>query len=141
MQLILAAIAFVAALKGTEGTTPAAGSPSGYAMRVQGQGDIAVPFKKFSAGSTPNDYPQNSTKGSGDQTWAMWIKAYHPLGGGKVRFTFSQAFSPPLPPSSCSFAPHPRVASLTPIAPPVPRALSLHCPPPPTTENVPPWRG
>ncbi|GMH56450.1 hypothetical protein TrRE_jg10491 [Triparma retinervis] len=91
MQLILAAIAFMAALKGTEGTTPAAGSPSGYAMRVQGQGDIAVPSKMFSAGSTPNDYPQNSTTGSGDQTWAMWIKAYHPLGGGKRMFLLGEA--------------------------------------------------
>jgi hypothetical protein len=85
-QLIAATFAFLAALKGTESATIVAGSPSGYAMRIQGHGDIAVPATKFSAG-TAGDYPEMfsaSAGTTGDSTWAMWIKAYHPLGGGKV---------------------------------------------------------
>ncbi|GMI47717.1 hypothetical protein TrCOL_g6427 [Triparma columacea] len=85
-QLIAATFAFLAALKGTESATIVAGSPSGYAMRIQGQGDIAVPATKFSAG-TDGDYPEmfSSAAGTtGDSTWAMWIKAYHPLGGKRM---------------------------------------------------------
>lgn len=75
-----ALVAMLVTLQGSNAATPTGGSPSGFAMRLQGKGEIAVPATKFSAG-TAGSFPTNAT----GHTWTMWIKAYHPLGGGKVR--------------------------------------------------------
>lgn len=80
-----AILAFFLALRSCGAATPAAGSPSGFAMRIQGKGDFAAPKLKFSAG-TVGAYPQSTAQsGGGGATISMWLKLFHPLGGGKVR--------------------------------------------------------
>jgi gamma-aminobutyric acid type B receptor len=80
----------LATMVGVATAVPGSGSASGYAMRFQGGNDLAGFRKKFST-LTASQYP-TSNVGDG-QSWMMWVKLLHPLGGSKRMFLLGEAGS------------------------------------------------